>query len=73
MQNMLYRSSIVLVLALSAVGCRTVKQYQAQHLKDHDMQPNALAIEKLENEADSYREGAAGGNGGKSGGGCGCN
>lgn len=54
-------------------SCEVVKPYQAQYLKDHNMQTNALPIEKLEAEAETYREGASGGMGGKTGGGCGCN
>jgi hypothetical protein len=69
----LHNCILLFVLVVCASACTTVKSYQSQHLKDHNMQPNALAIEKLESEADSYREGASGGTGGKSGGGCGCN
>jgi len=59
------------VLAFS--GCQAVKPYQTQQLKDEAMQTNASALEKLEGEAETYREGASGGMGGKTGGGCGCN
>jgi len=60
-------------LYLPLNGCQTVKPYQTQYLKDHNMQTNSLPVEKLEAEAETYREGASGGMGGKTGGGCGCN
>lgn len=63
-------------LATSSIlytSCQSVKPYQKQYLNDHYMQTNALPVEKLESEADSYREGMIGGMDGKSGGGCGCN
>lgn len=55
------------------VSCTTVKPYQKQYLNDYYMQTGPLPEEKLDAEADTYREGASGGMGGKSGGGCGCN
>ena len=63
----------LLLTAGFATSCRSVKPYQKQYLNDHYMQTNALPVEKLESEADSYREGMMGGMDGKSGGGCGCN
>ena len=51
----------------------SVKSYQKMYLNDADM---VLAQKKLvvfETNFESYREGAAGANGGKVGGGCGCN
>jgi len=60
-------------LVFASAGCETVKAYQTQQLKDDAMQTNASSLEKLEGEAESYREGASGGMGGKTGGGCGCN
>lgn len=60
-------------LFFSANSCQTVKPYQEQFLKDNTMQTNAMPIEKIEAEAETYREGASGGMGGKTGGGCGCN
>lgn len=71
----LVRIVIIAILFLQAtiLSCKSVKPYQKQHLNDHYMQTNALGVEKLENEADTYREGMQGGLDGKSGGGCGCN
>ncbi len=70
------QASLLLLRALGSLlmgSCKTVKPYQKQYLNDHYMQTNALPVEKLESEADSYREGMIGGMDGKSGGGCGCN
>jgi len=60
-----------IVLILSA--CTPVKPYQKAYLNDPCMD---LAIQKLdyfEINFQTYREGASGANGGKIGGGCGCN
>jgi Domain of unknown function (DUF4266) len=54
-------------------SCVSVKEYQKQYLKDSEMELSARTIEKFEQNAQLYREGASGANGGKSGGGCGCN
>ena len=43
------------------------------YLNDEDMQLSNRKIENYENNFESYREGASGANGGKVGGGCGCN
>ncbi|MFT3678865.1 MAG: DUF4266 domain-containing protein [Ferruginibacter sp.] len=60
-------------LIIVVSSCKTVKPYQKQYLNDNCMQLGAFPSEKSENEAVSYREGASGGDMGKSGGGCGCN
>ncbi len=54
-------------------SCVNVKEYQKMYLNDAEMELAARKIEKFENNFQVYREGAAGVNGGKSGGGCGCN
>jgi len=64
---------LLIIAAVTQASCSSVKPYQKQYLNDHYMQANALPVEKLESEADSYREGMTGGTDGKSGGGCGCN
>lgn len=63
-------SSSWMVLLLS---CTTVKPYQRAYLEDRDMQFKQNTLEKFEQSAHAYREGAAGGGLGKSSGGCGCN
>lgn len=67
---------IALVILLSAScmqSCVSVKPYQKRYLNDAEMQLSARKSEKFENSFQSYREGASGANGGKTGGGCGCN
>jgi hypothetical protein len=54
-------------------SCVSVKEYQKQYINDAEMELAARKTEKFENSFQSYREGAAGTNGGKTGGGCGCN
>lgn len=54
-------------------GCVPVKEYQKNKLNDSEMELSAKKAEKPELNFMSYREGASGANGGKVGGGCGCN
>lgn len=58
-------------LALS--GCVSVAAYQKAYLNDEDMKLAGKPVETPETNFESYREGAGGANGGKVGGGCGCN
>jgi len=62
---------ILIVITLSS--CTTVKEYQKNKLNDSEMILGSRKIEKAEMSFQSYREGASGANGGKTGGGCGCN
>jgi hypothetical protein len=50
-----------------------VKEYEMVQLNDPDMKLSQSSASKSTSTFQSYREGAAGANGGKSGGGCGCN
>lgn len=54
-------------------ACTAVKPYQKLKLNDAEMELAARKAERFEQNAQLYREGASGANGGKSGGGCGCN
>ena len=58
---------------IAFTSCSPVKEYQKAHLNKAGMELNASTTESYEMNVQSYREGAAGANGGKSGGGCGCN
>lgn len=60
-------------LVLSATSCVSVKEYQKNRINDSEMDLSARKAEKFEQSFYLYREGASGANGGKSGGGCGCN
>jgi hypothetical protein len=62
-----------ILFALLFSSCATVKEYQKNKLNDAEMTLSNRKIEKSENSFQTYREGASGANGGKTGGGCGCN
>jgi len=64
---------IGVVMAGSLVSCQTVKEYQKSKLNDTEMELSSRKVQKFELNFQSYREGASGANGGKTGGGCGCN
>ena len=61
-----------LVLSFLA-SCATVHEYQKIYINDPDMKLTANTNERFETNFQVYREGASGANGGKTGGGCGCN
>lgn len=65
----------VFVIAIIAMftSCNTVKEYDKQYINDPDMKLSAKQVERFETNFQVYREAAAGANGGKTGGGCGCN
>ncbi|MEI8060165.1 MAG: DUF4266 domain-containing protein [Ferruginibacter sp.] len=66
-----------LLAGISLVGlftsCASVKEYQKNKLNDGEMELSSRKAERPESNFQSYREGASGANGGKVGGGCGCN
>ena len=62
-----------MTITLFFISCTTVKEYQKNKLNDAEMSLSTRKIEKTELNFQSYREGASGANGGKTGGGCGCN
>ncbi|MCB9256214.1 MAG: DUF4266 domain-containing protein [Chitinophagales bacterium] len=64
---------IVILLCFVLPSCTSVKAYQKMYLNDVDMQLSDSPIENFEMGFQTYREGVSGGNGGKTGGGCGCN
>ena len=61
------------IVVLCLASCTTVKEYQKNKLNDNEMALSARKVEKTEMSFQTYREGASGANGGKTGGGCGCN
>lgn len=61
-----------LILILSS-SCVAVREYDMIYLNDVEMQLGAKGMERFETNFQIYREAAAGANGGKTGGGCGCN
>ena len=54
-------------------SCTSVKPYQKNRINDAEMELSARKAQKFEQSFQLYREGGSGANGGKSGGGCGCN
>jgi hypothetical protein len=67
------RIMVLLFLAGISSSCAAVKEYQKNKINDAEMSLSARKTEKFEQSFYMYREGPAGANGGKSGGGCGCN
>lgn len=64
-------TSVVFMLFLQS--CVSVTAYQKMYINNKEMVLSDKDIEKFEVGFQTYREGVSGGNGGKSGGGCGCN
>ena len=63
-----------LALALiSLQSCAVVREYEMVNLNDPDMNLSDMKCDRNLLTMHSYREAASGGNGGKTGGGCGCN
>ena len=54
-------------------ACTAVREYQKVKINDPNMALSSKNSERFETNFQSYREAAAGANGGKAGGGCGCN
>ena len=54
-------------------SCSSVKGYEKMYLNDSEMALEARKCDFFETNFHTYREGASGSNGGKVGGGCGCN
>jgi len=67
------RTCLCLLILILLEGCDSVKEYEKQAINDPDMKLSAHSSERYETNFQVYREGASGANGGKTGGGCGCN
>lgn len=62
------------ILGIITLGsCVSVQEYQKMYLNDKDMELTDSPTQTFESSFITYREAASGANGGKSGGGCGCN
>ena len=70
---MINRFLLFLVIGYSMVSCVAVKEYQKVNINDPDMSLTQKKLDRNVNTMHSYREAAVGANGGKTGGGCGCN
>jgi len=70
---MLKKIMICLAVLVSFSSCVAVKEYEKININDPDMKLSANSIDRFETNFQVYREGSSGANGGKTGGGCGCN
>ena len=70
---MIKKTALVIFLITAMQSCVSVKEYEKEKINDPDMKLSARTSERYETSFQVYREAAAGANGGKSGGGCGCN
>lgn len=64
---------LLMVIATGLTSCMAVKPYEKMNLNDPNMKLSANSIDRFETNFQVYREAASGANGGKTGGGCGCN
>jgi hypothetical protein len=66
---------ILLLLGIVALSqsCTVLKEYEKVYINDEEMALVGKSLERFEMNFQVYREAAAGANGGKTGGGCGCN
>lgn len=70
---MIKRFLPIFCIVLFVSNCVVVKEYQKVNLNDPDMVLSEKKCDRNVTIAHSYREAAVGANGGKTGGGCGCN
>lgn len=62
-----------MIILLTFSSCVAVKEYEKINISDPDMVLASKKSDRNISTAHSYREAASGANGGKTGGGCGCN
>ena len=70
---MLKKVVLCFAVLMSISSCVAVKEYEKININDPDMKLSANSIDRFETNFQVYREGSSGANGGKTGGGCGCN
>ena len=70
---LLFLSTFPVMIVAVFSSCTHVREYEKSRLNDSEMSLSARKAEKTELNFQSYREGSSGANGGKTGGGCGCN
>lgn len=73
MKKKIVQLFVFVILTLAFASCVNIKPYQKMYLNDEDMKLSPRQLEGFETNVESYREGSSGANGGKTGGGCGCN
>jgi hypothetical protein len=70
------RKKLLILVGASFIlfsSCTVLKEYEKVNINDPDMALADRKIDKFQTTFQSYREAASGANGGKTGGGCGCN
>ncbi|MEL0455878.1 DUF4266 domain-containing protein [Flavobacteriaceae bacterium SZ-1-7] len=70
---MIKRFLILMAMACIFYSCTVVKEYEKVNINDPDMALTTHKSDRNVSTMHSYREAAVGANGGKTGGGCGCN
>jgi len=70
---MIKKISFLLLLGSLSTSCVAVKEYEKVYINDPDMLLADKKSNRFITSFQVYREAASGANGGKSGGGCGCN
>ncbi|NND95688.1 MAG: DUF4266 domain-containing protein [Flavobacteriales bacterium] len=73
MKKKLNKFLLMLVALLSLNSCVVLKGYEMVEINDPDMELSDMSIDRFNITFQGYREAASGGDGGKTGGGCGCN
>lgn len=63
----------LMFISLFFSSCVAVKEYEKIKINDPDMKLAEREMDAFKSTFQSYREAAVGANGGKTGGGCGCN
>ena len=70
---MIKKILLAFLVIISLGSCTAVREYQMVRINDPDMVLGDRASDRFILTFHAYREAAAGANGGKTGGGCGCN
>lgn len=69
----LIKGFLVVAVPIAFYGCGTVKGYERSYLNDEEMELSMRKCQEMEAYFQIIREGSSGADGGKTGGGCGCN
>ena len=64
---------VTALIVISFSSCVVVKEYEKVNINDPDMILSEKKCDRNVSTSHAYREAAVGANGGKTGGGCGCN
>lgn len=70
---MIKKAVLLIVFMGGITSCTAVKEYEKVYINDPDMVLGTKKVDSYQTNFHSYREAASGANGGKTGGGCGCN